>query len=81
MQRRMSDSKREEVAGGWRNLHNEELQNLYSSQNMMRVIRSRRVRGRIASVRMEDKHDTESMLGIWRWGEGRSSNHAPRDDL
>jgi hypothetical protein len=36
--------KREEVAGGWRRLHNEELHNLYASPNFIRVIRSRRIR-------------------------------------
>jgi hypothetical protein len=35
---------REEVAGDWRRLHNEELQNLYSSTNIIRVIKSRRLR-------------------------------------
>jgi hypothetical protein len=33
----------EEVAGGWRRLHNEELHNLQSSQNISRVIKSRRM--------------------------------------
>jgi hypothetical protein len=36
--------KREEVAGGWRRLHNEELCNLYASRNTIRVIKSRRMR-------------------------------------
>jgi hypothetical protein len=36
--------KREEVAGGWRRLHNEELHNLYTSQNITGVIKSRRMR-------------------------------------
>jgi len=31
------------VAGDWRKLHNEELHNLYSSQNVIRVIKSRKV--------------------------------------
>jgi hypothetical protein len=31
--------KREEVAGGWRRLHNEELQNLYTSPDIIRVIK------------------------------------------
>jgi hypothetical protein len=31
--------KREEVAGGWRRLHNEELHNLYASLNIIRVIK------------------------------------------
>jgi hypothetical protein len=33
--------KREEVAGGWRRLHNEDLHNLYASPNTIRVIKSR----------------------------------------
>jgi hypothetical protein len=36
--------KREEVAGGWRRLHNEELHNLYTSRNILRVIKLRRMR-------------------------------------
>jgi hypothetical protein len=36
--------KREEVAGGWRRLHDEELHNLYATPNIIRVIKSRRVR-------------------------------------
>jgi hypothetical protein len=31
--------KREEVVGGWRRLHNEELHNLYVSPNIIRVIK------------------------------------------
>jgi hypothetical protein len=33
--------KREQVTVGWRKLHNEELNNLYSLQNITRVIKSR----------------------------------------
>jgi hypothetical protein len=36
--------KREEVAGGLRRLHNEELHNLYTSSSIIRVIKSRRMR-------------------------------------
>jgi hypothetical protein len=36
--------KREEVAGGWRRLHNEELHNLYASPDIVRVIKSRGMR-------------------------------------
>jgi hypothetical protein len=36
--------KREEVAGGCRRLHNEELHNLYSLRSIIRVIMSRRMK-------------------------------------
>jgi hypothetical protein len=37
--RRIFRPKREEVTGGWRRLHNEELHNLYASQNIIRLIK------------------------------------------
>jgi hypothetical protein len=37
--------KRDEVTGGWRKLHNEELHGLYSSPSIVRVIKARRMRG------------------------------------
>jgi len=40
---RIFGPKKEEVVGGWRRLHNEELHNLYTSQNTVRAIMSRRV--------------------------------------
>jgi hypothetical protein len=36
--------KRDEVIGGWRKLHNEELHNLYCSPSIIRIIKSRRMR-------------------------------------
>jgi hypothetical protein len=36
--RRIFGPKREELAGGWRRLHNEELHNLFASLNIIRVI-------------------------------------------
>jgi hypothetical protein len=41
--RRISGRKREEVAGGWRRLHNEELHNLYYSSSIIKVMKSRRM--------------------------------------
>jgi hypothetical protein len=42
--RRIFGPKRDEVTGEWEKLHNEELNNLYSSYNIVRVIKSRRIR-------------------------------------
>jgi hypothetical protein len=35
--------KRDEVMGGWRKLHNEELHNVYCSPSIIRIIKSRRM--------------------------------------
>jgi hypothetical protein len=50
--KRIFESKKEEVAGGWRRLHNEEL-DIYSSADIIKVIKSRRMRlmGHVAHVR------------------------------
>jgi hypothetical protein len=42
--RRIFGLKRDEVTRGWRKLHNEELQNLYSSPNIIRMIKLRRMK-------------------------------------
>jgi hypothetical protein len=42
--RRILGPKRDEVTGGWRKLHNEELHKLYSSPSIFRMIKSRRMR-------------------------------------
>jgi hypothetical protein len=41
--RRIFGPRRDEVAGKWRKLHNEELSELYSSPNIVRAIKSRRM--------------------------------------
>ena len=42
--RRIFGPKRDEVTGEWRKLHNKELNVLYSSPNIVRVVKSRRMR-------------------------------------
>ena len=44
MLRRIIGPRRDEVKGEWRRLHNEELNDLYSLPNIVRVIKSRRMR-------------------------------------
>jgi hypothetical protein len=49
---RIFGPKRDEIIESWRKLHNEELHNLYSSPNMIRIIKPRRMRwaGHVASM-------------------------------
>jgi hypothetical protein len=42
--RRIFGPKRDKIIGGWRKLHNEELHNLCSLPNIIRMIKSRRMR-------------------------------------
>jgi hypothetical protein len=42
--RRVFGPKTDEVTGEWRKLHNEELNDLYSLPNIVRVVKSRRLR-------------------------------------
>jgi hypothetical protein len=42
--RRVFVPRRDEVTGEWRKLHNEELNDLYSLSNIVRVVKSRRMR-------------------------------------
>jgi hypothetical protein len=55
--RRIFGPKRDEVTGEWRKLNNEELHNLYSSQDIIRQIKSRRTRwaGHVARMGEERK--------------------------
>ena len=50
--RRISGPRRDEVTGQWRRLHKEELNDLYSSPSIVRMIKSRRMRwvGHVARI-------------------------------
>jgi hypothetical protein len=50
--RKIFGPKRDEVTGGWRKQHNEELRDLYSSLSIIRIIKSRRMRwaGQVAEI-------------------------------
>jgi hypothetical protein len=47
---RIFGPKRDDVTGDWRKLHNEELHNLYSSPNIIRIIKSRSMNAYIILV-------------------------------
>jgi hypothetical protein len=50
------------VTGGWRKLHNEELRHLYSSPNIIRIIKSRRMRLAGHVARMGEKRNVCMLL-------------------
>jgi hypothetical protein len=60
--RRIFGPKRDEVTGDWRKLHNEELHNLYSSQNIIRMIQSRRTTWAGHVARMGEKRNAYRIL-------------------
>ena len=60
--RRIFGPRRNEVIWEWRKLHNEKLNNLYSSPNIVRVIKSRRMRWAGHVARMGDGRDVYRVL-------------------
>jgi hypothetical protein len=60
--RRVFGPKRDEVTGGWRKLHNEELNDLYSLPNIMRVVKSRRMRWAGLVERMGEERGVNRVL-------------------
>jgi len=66
--------RRDEVTGEWRRLHNEELNDLYSSPNIVRVIKSRRMRWDGHVARMGEERGVYRVLvgkpeGRNHWGD------------
>jgi hypothetical protein len=60
--RRIFGLKRDDVTGDWRKLHNEELHNLYSSPNIIRKIKSRRIRWAGHAARMGETRNAYTIL-------------------
>jgi hypothetical protein len=60
--RRIFGPKRDEVTGKWRKLHIEELHNLYSSPNIIRQIKSRRMRWAGHVARMGEERNVYRVL-------------------
>ena len=54
--------KRDEVTGEWRKLHNEEPNDLYCSPNIVRVIKSRRMRWAVHVARMGERRGVYRVL-------------------
>jgi len=60
--RRIFGPKGDELTGEWRKLHNEELNDLYSSPNIILVIKSRRLRWAGHIARMGERRDVCRVL-------------------
>ena len=75
--------KSDEVTREWRKLHNEELNDLYSSPNIVRVIKSRRIRWAGHVARMGEEKDVYRVL-VGEPGEKRPqgrSRHRWKDNI
>ena len=59
---RIFGARRDEVTGEWRRMHNEELNDLYSSPNIVRVVKSRRMRWAGHAARMGEERGVYRVL-------------------
>jgi hypothetical protein len=69
--RRIFGSKRDEVTGEWRKLHNEELRDLYSSPSIIRIMKARRMRLQGHVARMGRRG---TRIDCW-WKNQREGDH------
>jgi len=69
--RRIFGTRRDEVTGEWRRMHNEELNDLYCSPNIVRVIKSRRMRWAGHVAHMGEEREVYRAL----WGNRREGDH------
>jgi hypothetical protein len=60
--RRIFELKRDGVTEGWRELHNEELHDLYCSPSIIRIIKSRRMRWAGHVARIGEKRNVYRLL-------------------
>jgi hypothetical protein len=69
--RRIFGPRTDDVIGEWRKLHKEELHDLYSSPNIIRIMKARRIRweGHVARMGRRGKR-----IGLW-WGSQREGGH------
>jgi hypothetical protein len=77
MSGRIFGSRRDEVTREWWKLHSEELNDLYSSPNIVRAIKSRRMRwaGHVARI-----GERRGLSGVW-WGNLRERDHLEDPDI
>jgi hypothetical protein len=75
--RRIFGSKTDEVTGVWRKLHNAELQILYSSPTLIRLIKSRKMRwaGHVARMGRRGIH-----IGYW-WESQKEDDYCEDQDV
>jgi hypothetical protein len=76
MLRRIFGSKRDEVTGGWKKLHNEELHDLYSPPSLIKIMKLRKMRWAWHAARMGEKRNAYMLL-VGK-PEGRSPLGRPR---
>jgi hypothetical protein len=74
--RRIFGPKRDEVTGEWKNLHSGELHNLYSSPDIIRLMKSRRTRWAGHVARLGEEGSVQGFGGKARMKETTRKNEA-----